>query len=95
MMWPSGYAPIGHYAPATLKSYLALTHLSEQTRTKNDSQGYIHELLTDHEQVIMFLRQRINEFANEFGDAGSSDFITGLMEDHEKMAWMLRSHVTS
>lgn len=86
---------IGHYAPATLKSYLALTHLSEQTRTKNDSQGYIHELLTDHEQVIMFLRQRINEFANEFGDAGSSDFITGLMEDHEKMAWMLRSHVTN
>jgi starvation-inducible DNA-binding protein len=25
------------------------------------------------------------------GDAGTSDFRTGLMERHEKMAWMLRS----
>jgi starvation-inducible DNA-binding protein len=24
---------------------------------------------------------------------GSSDFITGLMENHEKMAWFLRSHL--
>lgn len=26
-------------------------------------------------------------------DSGSSDFITGLMEEHEKMAWILRSHL--
>jgi starvation-inducible DNA-binding protein len=25
-------------------------------------------------------------------DAGTSDFLTGLMEKHEKMAWMLRSY---
>jgi starvation-inducible DNA-binding protein len=25
------------------------------------------------------------------GDAGTNDFLTGLMERHEKMAWMLRS----
>ena len=24
-------------------------------------------------------------------DAGTSDFLTGLMEKHEKMAWMLRA----
>jgi starvation-inducible DNA-binding protein len=24
-------------------------------------------------------------------DAGTSDFLTGLMERHEKMAWMLRA----
>jgi len=24
-------------------------------------------------------------------DAGTNDFLTGLMEKHEKMAWMLRS----
>jgi starvation-inducible DNA-binding protein len=25
-------------------------------------------------------------------DAGTNDFLTGLMEKHEKMAWMLRSY---
>ena len=31
---------LGHYAPATLKEYLKLTSLSEQTREKNTSQGF-------------------------------------------------------
>jgi starvation-inducible DNA-binding protein len=50
-------------------------------------------LLTDHENIIIFLRENINRFANEYGDAGTSDFITGLMEEHEAMAWMLRAHL--
>ena len=84
---------VGHYAPATLKEYLKLTHLSEDIREKNDSQGFIKELLNDHENIIIFLRENINKTANEYGDAGTSDFITGIMETHEKMAWMLRSHL--
>jgi hypothetical protein len=35
----------------------------------------------------------INIFANDFRDLGTSDYVTGLMETHEKMAWMLRSHL--
>lgn len=85
---------IGHYAPATLKSYLSLTHLTEQTREKNDSQGFIKELLEDHESIIILLREHIKSFTNDFHDSGTSDFITGLMEDHEKMAWFLRAHLT-
>jgi len=84
---------IGHYAPATLKNYLSLTHLSEVSRSANDSAGFIKELLQDHEQIIIFIRENINRFANEFQDLGTSDFITGLMETHEKMAWMLRAHL--
>ena len=84
---------LGHYAPATLKSFLNLTHLTEQLGERNDSLGFIKELLTDHENIIIFLRENINRFAGEYGDAGTSDFITGLMEDHEKMAWFLRAHI--
>jgi starvation-inducible DNA-binding protein len=84
---------IGHYAPATLKSYLSLTHLTEEMRAHNDSQGFIKESLSDHESIISFLREHIRSFTNDFHDAGSSDFITGLMETHEKMAWFLRSHL--
>jgi starvation-inducible DNA-binding protein len=84
---------LGHYAPATMKSYLGLTRLTEQTREKNDAQGYIKELLEDHESIIVVLREHIKAFAKDFQDLGSSDFATGLMETHEKMAWFLRSHL--
>ena len=84
---------LGHYAPATLKSFLNLTHLTEQLGERNDSLGFIKELLIDHENIIIFLRENINRFAGEYGDAGTSDYITGLMEDHEKMAWFLRAHI--
>lgn len=84
---------LGHYAPATLKSFLELTHLSEYAENKNDSLGFIKELLADHESIIEFIRGNITPFAETYKDAGTSDYITGLIEKHETMAWMLRSHL--
>jgi starvation-inducible DNA-binding protein len=84
---------LGHYAPATLKVFLELTHLTESQREKNDAAGFIKELVADHESVIIHLREQVKHVANGLGDAGTSDFITGLMEKHEKMAWMLRAHL--
>jgi len=84
---------IGHYAPATLASFLRLTQLTEMNREKNDSEGFITELLEDHESIIIKLRENILRFVNEYQDSGSGDFITGLMENHEKMAWFLRAHL--
>jgi starvation-inducible DNA-binding protein len=85
---------IGHYAEGTLQGFLKLTNLTEQSREKNDSLGFMKDLLEDHESIIIYLRENIERFAGEWHDVGSSDFITGLMEAHEKMAWMLRSHLT-
>ncbi len=84
---------LGHYPPATLKEFLELTHLTEKSNEKNDSKGYIKELLSDHESILIHLRENIDNYADGLKDAGSSDYITGLMEKHEKMAWMLRSHL--
>jgi starvation-inducible DNA-binding protein len=84
---------LGHYAPATMKTFLALTHLTEFSEGKNDSLGFIKELLQDHESIIELIRGNINAFADDYGDATTSDFITGLAEEHEKMAWMLRAHL--
>lgn len=84
---------LGEYAPATLSQLLKLTHLTEQSREKNDSHGFIRELLADHQSIAIFLREHIDKAANEFHDYGTSDFMTGLLEMHEKMAWMLRSHL--
>jgi starvation-inducible DNA-binding protein len=84
---------IGHYAPASLKGFLGLTHLTEEFREKNDSNGFIKELLLDHESIIINLRGNIETFSLSNTDFGTIDFITGIMETHEKMAWFLRSHL--
>src|SRR6478735_6888440 len=67
---------IGHYAEATLAGFLAETHLSEETREKNNSSGFIKSLLEDHESIIIHLRENIDRFG-ELKDAGTADFITG------------------
>jgi starvation-inducible DNA-binding protein len=84
---------IGHYAPASLKGFLGLTHLTEESREKNDSNGFIKELLLDNESIIINLRRNIETFSLEDNDFGTIDFLTGIMETHEKMAWFLRSHL--
>ncbi|HLK30299.1 MAG TPA: DNA starvation/stationary phase protection protein [Puia sp.] len=84
---------LGHYTPATLKSFLSLTRLTEQLTNNNSSAGFIKELLSDHESIIIKLRENINRIANDLQDVGTSDFLTGLLEKHEKMAWFLRSHL--
>jgi starvation-inducible DNA-binding protein len=83
---------IGHYAPATLAQLLQLTHLTEKNEGKNDSMSFLKEMLEDHEGIIEFIRGNIGAFADKYHDAGTSDYVTGLMEIHESMAWMLRSH---
>lgn len=82
---------IGHYAYATLKSFLELTHFTEVKRENNDSNGFLKELLIDHESIIIHCRENIHLFANKYHDIGTSDFITQLMEKHEKLAWFIRS----
>ncbi len=41
------------------------------------------------------MRTLIDDFDEEYDDAGRADFITGIMKDHEKMAWMLRASVSN
>jgi starvation-inducible DNA-binding protein len=42
--------------------------------------------------VIRQLREDIDT-VEKMDDMGTADFLTALMEAHEKMAWMLRSHL--
>ncbi|MFT4968642.1 MAG: starvation-inducible DNA-binding protein [Chitinophagales bacterium] len=70
-----------------------MTPLIEMAREGNDNHGFFKELLADHEVIIIKLRENIHPFADKYKDLGTSDFIPGLIETHEKMAWFLRSHL--
>jgi len=83
---------IGHYAQGRLTDFLKQSQLVEQEYT-SDQKKQIKNLLDDHEAIIRFLRLHIDIFTDKYKDAGNADFITGLMEKHEKMAWFLRSYL--
>ncbi|MDF2382611.1 DNA starvation/stationary phase protection protein [Nostoc ellipsosporum NOK] len=83
---------IGHFAEGRLKEIIKLASLDEpEAPTKQSEQ--IANLESDHETIIIRLRKLIDVFDEEYKDAGSADFITGLLKTHEKMAWMLRSYL--
>lgn len=85
---------IGHYTVAKLSDFLKLTHLSEEMAAdSSDSRSYLEELLDDHQSIIIYLRENIHPIGEKFEDQGTADFITGLMEEHEKMAWFIRAHL--
>jgi starvation-inducible DNA-binding protein len=83
---------IGHYSEGRLVDFLKLTDLLEEGYSDNQK-TLITNLVNDHETIIRQLRRLIDEFANKYNDAGSSDFVTGLIGKHEKTAWMLRSYL--
>lgn len=80
------------YAPATMSEYLQFTHLSENPIINHDSLSYIKDLLNDYEIIIGFLNQSILEI-EDLNDVSTSDYLVGLLEQHQKTAWMLRSHL--
>jgi starvation-inducible DNA-binding protein len=83
---------IGHFAEGRLKELLKLASLEEPPAPTNQAQQ-IRNLEADHETIIIRLRKLITEFDEKYKDIGSSDFVTGLLKEHEKMAWMLRSYL--
>jgi len=82
---------IGHFACGSMNEFLATASLKEHTTTSAVSEAMISELVSDHETLIRNMRTAIDDFADKYDDAGSSDFITGIMKEHEEMAWMLRA----
>ena len=83
---------IGHFAEGRLKEIIKLATLDEPEAPTNQVKQ-IENLETDHETMIIKLRKLIKDFDEKYKDIGSSDFVTGLLKEHEKMAWMLRSYL--
>ena len=83
---------LGGRALGSLKEFLAAARLKESVGRTLKAEVMLAELLRDHEALIRTLRADVDETAR-LGDAGTADFLTGLLEEHEKMAWMLRSFI--
>ncbi len=84
---------IGHFAVGSMKDYIQLARLLETNHLDGSAETMLENLLADHETIIRIARKDLEEQAEKFKDAGTSDFVTAIMEKHEKMAWMLRSYL--
>ncbi|OUL35428.1 DNA starvation/stationary phase protection protein [Nostoc sp. T09] len=84
---------LGGYPVGTLEGFLKLATIKEKAGQVPTATGMVAQLVEDHEQVIRNLRDHVDSSGDEFHDQGTADFLTGLMEEHEQMAWMLRSFI--
>jgi starvation-inducible DNA-binding protein len=83
---------LGGKVPARLADFTKMARLSELDGTSLNAEAMIFAMLDGHENLIRMLRID-SEVVDELEDEGTTDFLTGLMESHEKRAWMLRSHL--
>lgn len=81
----------GVKTPATLVEFLQLARLKETPAEYPNASGMVTALLAAHETMIRQLRADITLANDTHGAADVADFLTSLLEDHDKMAWMLRS----
>jgi len=84
---------LGGYPVGTAKGFLEYASIQEDAGSLPNAYGMVENLVNDHEQVIRNLREHIDLCGDKFHDQGTADFLTGLMEQHEQMAWMLRSFI--
>ncbi|WP_332018662.1 Dps family protein [Kaistella sp.] len=83
---------LGGVAIGTTSEFAELSLLIENPGKIPTNQEMIKELVNDHETIVKSLRKFVDDTEEKYGDKGTSDFLTGLMQVHEKMVWKLRKY---
>ena len=82
---------VGGWAPGTLVEFQQIARLTEQPGEFPEAERMLVNLLEDHEALIRSIRVDSETASEKHHDVGTNGFLTGLLEKHEKMAWMLRA----
>jgi starvation-inducible DNA-binding protein len=84
---------LGGKTIGTMNEFSDIAKLKESPGKYPSQKEMIKELLEDHESIIMEMRKEIAISSEKTKDAGTIDFLTGLMEQHETTAWVLRRYL--
>ena len=84
---------LGGFPIGTAQDFLSKASVKEQPHNIPLATEMVSQLVDDHELIIRNLRDHVDQCGETFHDQGTADFLTGLMEQHEEMAWMLRSFI--
>ncbi len=83
---------LGSKTIGTMKEFSEQTRLEESPNVYPSQKEMLKELLGDHESIIIELRKDIDA-CEKNKDAGTTDFLTGIMKQHETIAWVLRRYL--
>jgi len=86
---------LGNKTIGTMSEFTLLSRIVEHPNKYPVQKAMISELLSDHEILIMELRKDIDLCANENHDAGTADMLTGIMQQHESISWVLRRYLNN
>ncbi len=81
---------LGRPVEGRLKDLARTSAIDGSPELTGNPEKLIQALLDGHEKLVRSLRAAIGR-AEDNGDAATADFLTGVMEAHEKTAWMLRA----
>jgi starvation-inducible DNA-binding protein len=81
----------GGFACGTMAEFQQLARIKEQPGRIPDQNGMLHDLLDDFESIIRSLREDIEQADEELNAPDAADFLTSVLEQHNKRAWMIRS----
>jgi len=84
---------LGGKTIGTSEEFVKLAAIKEHPGKYPAAKEMIKELLMDHETIIVMLRKGVDDCTEKFNDAGTADFLTGQMEQHETIAWILRRYL--
>jgi len=84
---------LGGKAIATLEEFAKLSRIKEDAGEYPDANKMLSNLLADIEAIIRSTRTDADACDERYHDLGTNDFLIGLVEQHEKMAWMIRAHI--
>jgi starvation-inducible DNA-binding protein len=84
---------LGGKTIGTMSEFLEFSSIKEHPGQYLSSNEILRELLSDHESIIIQLRKDVEESAAKDKDAGTADFFTRLMEQHETTSWILRRYL--
>ena len=81
---------LGIVALGTAQEFIKHCQLKEEPGIVPTTKEMLKNLLTDHEAIIRSMRIDA-EKCLEYEDIGTNNFLTEMINKHEKIAWMLRA----
>lgn len=84
---------LGFFTPGSMDEMKTFARLKETGHLQGDAFKMIENLMHDHEMITQVLRRDAQLAADTYRDVVTSGFLETLIEEHEKMAWMLRAHL--
>lgn len=83
---------LGSKTIGTMKEFVELARLKESPDNYPSQKDMMKELLKDYDTLISEIRKDIDE-SSKNKDGGTTDFLTGILQDHETTAWILRRYL--